>query len=103
MPGVSLDGITVRGTNQDQAQKDVRGFFTDLVGVVSVVESREAEEFVGKYNGKKGVLGTEKMHATLTYKQNIMRVPVKIYNIFKNRYQLQKEYLEKSVPGLEIS
>jgi hypothetical protein len=43
------------------------------------------------------------MHATLTYKQNIMRVPVKIYNIFKNRYQLQKEYLEKSVPGLEIS
>jgi hypothetical protein len=41
------------------------------------------------------------MHATLTYKQNIMRVPVKIYNIFKNRYQLQKEYLEKSVPGLE--
>jgi hypothetical protein len=58
---------------------------------------------VKEYDGKRGVLGTEKVHATLTYKQNIMRVPVRIYEIFKGKYLLRKEMLERTVVGLEIS
>jgi hypothetical protein len=55
-----------------------------------------------KYDGKRGILGTEKVHATLTYKQNIMRVPVRIFEIFRGKYLVQKDILEKSTPGLEI-
>jgi hypothetical protein len=48
---------------------------------------------VTKYSGKKKILGTEKVHATLTYKQNVIRIPQKIFNIFKTKYELQKDML----------
>ena len=45
---------------------------TSVTAVVTLLfKIKYAEEFVNKYNGRKGVLGTEKLHAWIEYEESL--------------------------------
>lgn len=63
---------------------------TDISASITLYNSKVAEDFIREYDGKRKILGTEKLHATVTYRQSIMRLPIEIFNIFRSKFLYEK-------------